>query len=174
MSGRRPLVISVADLLARPGVQQRVTVEEELPDLALSSSGVPPGELVRAELVLESTGSAVVASGTVQAPWIGECRRCLGEVGGQAVAEVREVFERHPTEGETYLLDGDEVDLEPLLRDAVLLALPIAPLCDDECGGPQPGSYRVAGGDAPGSEPAAEAAPPADPRWAALDQLRGN
>jgi uncharacterized protein len=170
-SARRPLVISVADLLIHPGVQQRVSVEGELPDLAVSASGVPPGDAVRADLVLESTGSAVVASGTVRAPWVGECRRCLGEVTGEAVADVREVFERHPTEGETYLLDGDEVDLEPLLRDAVLLALPIAPLCADDCGGPEPGAYRVTAGDA--ADPA-DRSGASDPRWAALDQLRGN
>jgi uncharacterized protein len=92
-------------------------------------------------------------------------------VRGEAVAEVREVYERHPTEGETYPLDGDEVDLEPLLRDAVLLALPIAPLCDEACGGPEPEAYRVASA---ASGAADEPGRPADPRWAALDQLRGN
>jgi uncharacterized protein len=169
MPGRRPLVTSVADLLARPGVQHAVEVEHELADLALSSAGVPPGAPVRGDLVLESTGNAIVATGTVRVPWVGECRRCLRTVEGEAVAEFREVFERHPTEGETYPLDGDEIDLDPLLRDAVLLALPIAPLCDEACGGPQPEAYRVAtaaGGAAGGDER------PADPRWAALDQLR--
>jgi uncharacterized protein len=176
MTGRRPLVIRVADLLAHPGVQHPVRVEEELDDLALSASGVEPGQTVRADLVLESTGSAVVASGTVRAPWSGECRRCLREVRGEAAAEVREVFERQPTEGETYAIDGDDIDLEPMLRDAVLLALPIAPLCDEACGGPEPEAYRVATPtDAPSDDEATEDAPrPADPRWAALDQLRGN
>jgi uncharacterized protein len=168
MAGRRPWVVSVADLLARPGVQRTVVIAEELDDLALSSSGVVPGEPVRAELVLESTGSAVIASGTVRAPWIGECRRCLGEVRGELVAEVREVFERHPTEGETYPLAGDDVDLEPLARDAVLLHLPVAPLCDEACGGPQPEAYRVT------TAATEEATPAVDPRWSALDQLRGN
>ncbi len=169
MVGRRRLVISVADLLARPGVQRAIEVEDELPDLALSSSAVVPGQPVLANLVLESTGSAVVASGTIRARWVGECRRCLGEVRGEAVTDVREVFERNPTEGETYLLDGDEVDLEPLLRDAVLLALPIALLCDEACDGPQPEAYRVTTVDH--VDPADLAV---DPRWAALDQLRGN
>jgi uncharacterized protein len=172
MTGRRPLVISVADLLAHPGVRHAIGVEEEQRDLALSSSGVAPGETVRADLVLESTGNAVVATGTVRAPWIGECRRCLREVRGEAAADVREVFERHPTDGETYLLDGDEVDLEPMLRDAVLLALPIAPLCDEACGGPEPEAYRVA--TAASATAADEDTRPADPRWAVLDQLRGN
>jgi uncharacterized protein len=170
MPGRRPLVVSVADLLAHPGVQHPVDVEEELDDLALSSSGVPPSESVRAELVLESTGSAIVASGTVRASWIGECRRCLRAVRGKAETDVREVFERRPTDGETYPLDGDEIDLEPMLRDAVLLALPIAPLCDEACSGPEPEAYRVSAGTA-GLD---EEPPPPDPRWAALDQLRGS
>jgi uncharacterized protein len=168
MPVRRPFAISVADLLARPGLRHQVVVEEELADLALSSSAVVPDEPVRAELVLESTGSAVVATGTVRAPWIGECRRCLREVRGEAVTEVREVFERHPIDGETYPLHGDQVDIEPLVRDAVLLALPIAPLCDEACSGPEPETYQVSTGMA-----ADQPSPPADPRWAALDQLRG-
>ncbi|MGH9120017.1 MAG: YceD family protein [Acidimicrobiales bacterium] len=170
MTGRRrPFVVTVADLLARPGVQRRVEVEGARPDLALSSSAVVQGEPVRAELVLESTGSAIVASGRVVAQWIGECRRCLGEVRGEAVSEIREVFERHPTDGETYLLHGDDIDLEPLLRDAVLLALPIAPLCDQACGGPEPEAYRVM----TAADEEAETRP-VDPRWSVLDQLRGN
>lgn len=164
---RRPLVVAVADLLGRPGAQRVVEVDAELPDLAISSAGVPPGERVLARLLLDSTGSALVVSGEMRAPFVGECRRCLRAVEGEAVAEVKEVYERHPTEGETYLLDGDEIDLEPLVRDAVLLALPIAPLCAEDCGGPWPEAYEVTPVDDAGGDDE-----PVDPRWAALDQLR--
>jgi uncharacterized protein len=174
MAGRRPLVISVADLLAHPGTRRHIEIEEELDELALSESGIEPGETVRAKLTLESTGSAVVVQGGVQARWLGECRRCLGEVRGELDTHIREVFERHPTEGETYLLDGDEIDLEPVLRDAVLLALPIAPLCDEVCGGPEPEHYRVTPIDDAADAIVGRDADAVDPRWAALDELRGN
>jgi uncharacterized protein len=163
---RRPFVVSVADLIGRPGAQRELEVEAELPDLGVSAAAVPPGEPVRAALLIESTGLVLVASGEVRARFVGECRRCLRAIEGEAVAEVKEVFERDSTEGETYRLDGDHIDLEPLVRDAVLLALPIAPLCEETCGGPAPDSYRVA----PADQPADEA--PIDPRWAALSELR--
>jgi uncharacterized protein len=77
------------------------------------------------------------------------------------------VFEVRPVDGETYPIEGDEVDLEPVVRDAALLHLPLAPLCRPDCEGPAPDVFptRVEG-DATDDEPAR------DPRWAALDELR--
>ena len=72
------------------------------------------------------------------------------------------MFEHHPVEGETYPLGHDALDLEPLLREALALALPLAPLCDETCAGPDPEDHPVRTG---------EAEPPADPRWSALDSL---
>ena len=80
---------------------------------------------------------------------------------------MQEIFERVPVEGETYALGENEVDLEPMVRESVLLNLPVAPLCSESCSGPDPERFptTVASDDA---EPA-EAKP--DPRWAALDEL---
>jgi uncharacterized protein len=79
---------------------------------------------------------------------------------------VDELFEAVPLEGETYLLEDDVIDLEPMVRDALLLELPLAPLCRDDCAGlcPTCGANR-------NDEPCdcAEAEP--DPRWAALRSL---
>ena len=117
-----------------------------------------------ARITLESIlDGALTVTGRVTAPWAGECRRCLREVKGELVAELREVFEPRAIEGETYPLLGDRADLEPMLRDAVLLTLPLAPLCEDACAGPDPEAHPVSvQGDAP-AEP--------DSRWAALRDL---
>lgn len=159
-----------------------MSVEAELDDLVLFSAAVPDGVAVAVDVVLESLPDALTVHGTVRAPWRGECRRCLRVVSAEVTTEVREVFEAHPVEGETYPLDGDHVDLEPMVRDAVLLALPLAPLCDEVCPGPAPGLFTVRGGvdhaaragTGPGEGGPAEraAAPAADPCWAALDDLR--
>jgi len=126
---------------------------------------VPDGADVDVDVELESLSNGVVATGRVRAPWVGACRRCLVEVTGSAEADVREIFEPHPTEGETYLLGGDDtVDLEPLVRDAVLLALPLAPLCRDDCVGPAPDAFPTG--------PVAPVDEVRDPRWSALDDLR--
>jgi uncharacterized protein len=160
----RPLVVGVTELRKRSGSRRTVTTDVELPGLAISSAAVPPGGEVHVELELESVPESVVATGTVEAPWQGECRRCLRTVTGTLRADVREVFELHPVEGETYPLVDDHVDLEPVVRDAVMLSLPLAPLCDDDCRGPDPDEFPIAGEGSEAKEP--------DPRWSALGDLR--
>lgn len=160
------------ELRRRPGTQREVQVAMPLADLAISSARVPEGADVAVDGVLEAIEGAMTLTGTVTAPWVGDCRRCLDPVEGALEVAVKEVFEAHPTDGETYRLDEDEVDLEPVVRDAVLLNLPLAPLCRPDCPGPAPEVFpTVVPGDADdGGDPDAERVP--DPRWAGLEQLK--
>src|SRR5687767_10078118 len=118
------LVVNVADLLRRLGTRRDVHREPVLDGLELSSSRVPAGAPVVLDATLESVHNGVMAYGAAIAPWTGACRRCLREATGTVDARFKELFERRPTEGETYPLRGEEIDLEPLLREAVLLELP--------------------------------------------------
>lgn len=173
--GARPLTVLVADLLRRPGTRRTERLSVTLDDLAISTSRVPDGATVTVDVVVESQSASIVVDGTVSAPWTGPCRRCLGEAAGVAIADVREVFEGRPTDGETYPLAGDHIDLEPLVRDAVLLSLPLAPLCSSACPGPAPDAVVVVTADGGGpvsGDDAADAPMSGDPRWAALDQIR--
>jgi hypothetical protein len=92
--------------------------------MALSDVAVPDGSEIRFDGELESIHEGVVLTGAAEVPWTGSCRRCLGRVDGTARIDVREVYETHPTEGETWPLQQDHVDLGPLLHDIALLALP--------------------------------------------------
>ena len=161
---RRPLVVHVGELRRRTGTRADLRREAVLEDLALSTSGVGPGGVVVVEGALESMADGVVVTGTVSAPWEAACRRCLGAVRDRLSAEVREVFVSRPIEGETWPLAGDQLDLEPMVRESVLLALPLAPLCRDDCAGVAPEPAE------PGSDEGRSGR--GDPRWAALDQLR--
>src|SRR5688572_5563647 len=164
------LRIGVMELRRRPGTQRDVRVATSLPGLGITGAQVPDDAELLVDVTLESIeGAAVTVSGTVQVPWTAECRRCLDEVGGVAEAEVSEVFEVHPVEGETYPIDGDEVDLEPVARDAALLHLPLAPLCRADCEGPAPDAFPTIVED---DEGGIDGEPARDPRWAALDELR--
>jgi uncharacterized protein len=166
---RSSLRVGVAELRRRPGTQRDLDVIALLPGLALTTSRVPDGAELAVSGVLESLSDGVTATGEVRASFTGECRRCLGEVTGELVAPFQEVFEPHPVEGETYLLDGDEVDLEQMVRDAVLLALPLAPLCRADCPGPVPDLVPVVVPDEADDELGLH---PIDERWSALDALR--
>ena len=163
-----PFIVSVAALRKRAGTRRPVQLAGPLAGLKVSGSEVPDHAPVEADLLLEGLqGEAILATGTVSSRWEGACRRCLGPASGRLDVEVRELFEAASDEEETYPLSGDRVDLEPLVRDAVLLELPQAPLCMEECKGlcPTCGINRNEGTCT--CEP-----PPRDPRWAALDELK--
>jgi uncharacterized protein len=114
---------------------------------------------------MESLSDGVTVSGVLRVPWEGECRRCLEPTSGVVETEIAEVFKDRPDEGETHGIDNDAVDLGPAVHDAAVLALPLAPLCREDCPGPDPEEFPViTATDAP--------EPPADPRWAALSELR--
>jgi uncharacterized protein len=163
---RHPFVLHVADILRRPGSSRQDVVEGPLERLSVIDTHMPEGSTVVVDVRLESVNEGVVATGTVTAPWEGLCRRCLEPVRGTLQADVLEVFEAEPTEGETQLLDGDRIDLEPVAREAILLGLPMAPLCTEDCRGLCPTcGADLRQGDCDCTPP------PADPRWAGLEGL---
>jgi uncharacterized protein len=161
-----PFVVSVADLLRTPGHRRELELRGSIGELRSAGTVVDTGDEVDVSIGLEAIPEGVVADGTIWAPWRAECRRCLKEVTGKVDVEFRELFERRPREGETYALGQEEIDLGPLIREALLLALPLAPLCEAGCRGICP----TCGADL--NEGSCDC-PPAgrDPRWAALDDL---
>ena len=132
----KPFSVPVSDLLHRPGARRREHLSAKLDGSpVVVSSRVPGGSAVGVDVVLEWVTDGLLATGTVSAPWVGECRRCLEPAGGHLRVEFRELFEAAPREGESYRLGHDSVDLEPLVREVVTLDLPLAPLCRPDCRG---------------------------------------
>jgi len=129
---RPPLRLIVSDLLREPGYRRAVDLEAPV-DWALELSRVDPQTPLRAHLVLEGTSGGIVVRGRATVTARHTCRRCLTEWTEPLAAEILEVL-ASDTEAE-YRLHGDEADLEPPLRDAVLLAMPLRPLCRPDCRG---------------------------------------
>ncbi len=165
----RSVLVDVAALLRWPGTRREVPVAL-VPERIETSVCAVVG--LNGVIVAESIGEKVAVSGTLALRWRGECRRCLEPATGTTEVEIQEIFEKEPVEGETYELPtADHLDLAPMLLEQAILALPIAPLCDESCAGPAPGVYPTA--------VAAEidlvdeqTGQLGDPRWAALDALR--
>jgi uncharacterized protein len=167
-----PFIVSTAELFRHRGARHQVVRSGRLPGVELSAARLTDDD-VTVDVILEAQGETVTMTGTATGTWTGECRRCLETTSGEVVTELSEVFEPEPVEGETYALERDHLDLEPVVREALALALPLAPLCDEACGGPDPGGHPVGVEDeADAAAEDADAEPSADPRWAALDQLR--
>lgn len=159
------LLVSVTEVRRHLGVRKEIHRSLLADGLALSEVAVVDGADIDFEGTIESISEGIVLTGEVSVPWTGPCRRCLTEVCGVGAVDVREIYEVHHTDGETWPLENDHIDLGPLLHDTALLALPLAPLCADDCEGPAPDQFPT------GPVPDADEEPPRDPRWAALDDL---
>jgi uncharacterized protein len=162
------LRVNVADLTHKPGARRHERVSGRLGAMKVVDTSVPADSEVVVDALLEWVSEGVLASGEVIAPWEGECRRCLRPVRGEVTAEFRELFERRAQEGETYPLQNEHIDMEPLAREALLVELPLAPLCSPECRGLCPTCGAELNEGACGCRE-----PQGDPRWLALDALKG-
>jgi len=164
----RPFTVPVAALVHRPGARHRERVSGCLSGLTVVATAVPDDAEVVVDILLAWVTDGLLATGTVHAPWTGECRRCLGPVSGELAVEYCELFEESPRDGESYQLRLDTIDLAPLVREAIMLELPLAPVCSPDCQGLCP----TCGADL-NDGPCGCAPTSVDPRWAALDVLRG-
>lgn len=141
-------------------------------DLGIGVVGVPEGSPIELDLRLEAVMEGVLVTGTARVHLEGECSRCLDPVDDDLEVELQELFayDEHdePTDEdeEVSRLEGDLLDLEPLVRDAVVLALPFGPLCRDDC----PGLCAECGARL-ADDPEHTHGERIDPRWAALSEL---
>ncbi|MGI8881743.1 MAG: YceD family protein [Jatrophihabitans sp.] len=146
--------------------------------LDLDVVGVSPGTPVELDLRLESVTEGVLVTGIVTAPTEGECSRCLDPVQETCVVDIMELYvypdsttDETTDEDEVPRLVDDLIDLEPAVRDAVVLGLPLTPLCRPDCPGlcPQCGQGLA-------DLPTDHSHEQIDPRWAGLadvsEQLR--
>jgi uncharacterized protein len=174
---RAPLVLDTRELGRRPGSQRRTSLTAPAPaDLGIEVLRVPEGSPVRFDLRLEAVMEGVLVTGQARAELEGECVRCLGEISEPVVADFQELFVYEESDTATDAdgaeddgtgrLQGDLLDLEPLLRDSVVLSLPFQPLCREDC----PGLCARCGARL-ADEPGHRHEEPVDPRWAALQGL---
>ena len=166
------LVVPIGELTRRIGTRHPFVVHTFLRASSVAGVVVPDALPVTGELVIESVLDGIVVAGTLVAPWSGDCRRCLDPIHGTVEIAVHERFETAATPGETYPIDGDNIDLTAHVHDAVLLALPLTPLWRADCAGPDPERFpTVVEGDV-GDRGDADAPAPGDPRWSALSHLQ--
>lgn len=159
--------INVRDLIHKPGdYRDRELDAVVTEDWANAVIGVRAGTRVESDLRLESLHDGVLVSTDVEVTATGECVRCLTPIAEPVEVEIQELFAYDSDEALEYAIHGDHVDLEPVIRDAVVLTLPFQPVCQEDCPGlcPQCGVRLL-------DEPGHEHEQPVDPRWAALAGL---
>lgn len=172
-----PLVLDAKDVGRRPGsmvaVQRRVGAPA---DFGTDVIAVPEGQPLDLDVRLESVHEGVLVTGTVRGTAVGACVRCLDDLDLPVDATFQELYvwpdrARHHREVDAehdedeQRIEDDTIDLEPVLRDAVLPSLPFQPVCREDCPGlcPQCGARLE---DDPEHHHDV-----VDPRWAALEGL---
>ncbi|MBN2176817.1 MAG: DUF177 domain-containing protein [Demequinaceae bacterium] len=166
-------MVSVRDIARKPGAHKPHARTLPAPAvLGTEVIGVPEGSDLVLNLSLESVSEGIWVSGTVTAEAVGECARCLDEVTEQVVAPVQGLFVYPDAragdsgdEADVYDFDGENLDLEEAIRDALVTALPFVPLCDPDC----PGLCDQCGARL--ADDPKHHHDVVDPRWAALDAL---
>lgn len=168
---RDPFVWDTAALGRRPGAMRRESRTIPAPgDFGVEMIRVPEGAQIVVDVRLEAVMEGVLASGTARVPLTGECARCLDQVSSDLDVEFQElhVYPESETAGEEEpRLDGDLLDIGSSLRDAVVLTLPLNPLCREDC----PGLCADCGVRLADVEPEHDHGQAIDPRLQALASL---
>ena len=192
---RGALVFDTRTLGRQAGSARTLQLTVPAPDdLRLELARVPAGADMHLDVKFEAVTEGVLVTGSATAPLAGECARCLRPLNTSVTASFTELYlyadgrrthDKHDKnakhdrrnsrewfdedteqDDEERYLDGDLLDLEPVLRDAVVLTLPMSPLCREDC----PGLCAECGVPLDDAGPGHRHDSP-DPRWAALEQL---
>jgi uncharacterized protein len=169
MGNKHPFRVSVVELKRVAGT--RATYEMEGPlegDMVIEPRGDSHyvDQPVRVVANVESFSDKLDVKATISASWVGICRRCLVDIGGDLVLTVDEIYTDRPLDDLTFPLAGNELDLSPMVRETLMLELPDTPLCRPDCAGLCPEC-----GIELNDSHCGHVAKPSDPRWAALANL---
>ena len=169
LDGLSPLVLEIHELARRAGTMKEMHRTVPAPaDLGIEMIKVPEGSDIALDLRLESVVEGVLVTGTAEVELVGECARCLETFEDESSYDIQELYfypEREAEEDASFIQD-DMIDLDPALRDAVVLDLPFTPLCRDDCLG-----LCVTCGANLNDDPDHSHGEEIDARWAALIEL---
>ena len=151
------------------------TLNEQVPapaDVGNALIGIRRGSEIDLDLRLESVHEGILVSGTATVEIAGECGRCLEPIEYTTEADIQELFYYEESEEfedddevDQYWVVGDLIDIDPVLRNAVVTALPFQPVCREGC----LGLCSECGANL--TEDPEHHHEVVDPRWAALAQL---
>ena len=128
---RSPFLLNVADLLGMNASGRQVTIEAPV-DWGLELIALSPDDPMKAELTLHPISNGIAVTGRVDFVTVDTCHRCLDVTRRERSATVGALFDE-AVDDESYPLDRQEIDVEQMLRDEVILSLPLTTTCDDEC-----------------------------------------
>jgi DUF177 domain-containing protein len=160
-----PLDLNVRDLVHRPGEMRERALDLAAPEqYGAGAATVKEGTPMQLDVKLEGLHEGILVSAEIETEATGECVRCLDPVSIPLQVEFQELFAYSADEAFDFAVRDDHVDLEPVVRDAVVLALPFQPVCRPDCPGLDPET-----GEKLADNPDRSPREVLDPRWAALE-----
>ena len=162
-----PLIVNVVELLRRPGNTKDVSVSVSSADLSFDDARMTD-DPIDVAIHLESLSNGIAVHGRAAATWQGECRRCLTPLRERMSVDVDELYQVVADSPDAYAIENDQINLLPMVRENLLVAIPLGPLCREDC----PGFCPHCGTDLR-SGSCGCVAPSTDDRWAALEALKG-
>ncbi|MCT1459652.1 DUF177 domain-containing protein [Aestuariimicrobium sp. p3-SID1156] len=171
LDARSPLVLEVHELGRRAGTMRQVDRTVPAPEgIGIEMVRVPQGSPIGLDLKLESVVEGVYVSGTAEVELEGECARCLVGIEDEMSLDLQELYfySDKDAEEDAYFVVDERIDLEPVIRDAVVLDLPFTPLCREDCAGLCPTC-----GTNLNDDPEHDHGDRVDPRWGKLMDLVG-
>ena len=163
MAPSSPFVLSVRDLIGKPGEMREKHVEVDAPETyGQAVARVPEGRPIVVDARLESVHEGIYVSGDIHTSANAECVRCLEPI----TSSFEELFAFLADDGYDYHVVDETIDLDSVVRDQVVLQLPFQPVCSEDCPGldPETGEKRPEGYTPPESTDI-------DPRWEQLKAL---
>jgi uncharacterized protein len=162
-----PLLINIIEMTRRAGTLKDIEITIPVSTFDFADKRLNDETQIEIALQLESINGGIIVQGTVTGQSQLLCGRCLRNIEFANVASIDEMYQRVPDNPDAYPIVGESLDLQPMVREMVLLSLPDTPLCKADC----PGLCPQCGADLQ-SSPCGCQAQRFDERWAILDQLR--
>ncbi|MEQ1737053.1 MAG: DUF177 domain-containing protein [Rhodoglobus sp.] len=160
-----PFDLNVRDIVHRPGEMRERAIDLAAPEqYGTGAATVKEGTPMQLDVKLEGLHEGILVSAEIETEATGECVRCLDPVSIPVQVEFQELFAYSLDEAFDFAVRDDHVDLEPVVRDAVVLALPFQPVCRPDCPGLDPET-----GEKLADNPERSPREVLDPRWAALE-----
>ena len=165
---------SLAELKRRSTESSSIAFDETVmaTDLSITTSRIPEGAEVHVRGTVEPGLSGVELRASVSSAWEGECRRCLELVTEGLEIDLMATFLPESSadgDADAYAFDGETIDVGEVVREELMLALPLTPLCRDDCEGADPERFSASATSTTDTPEPDEGT--IDPRWAALSQL---
>lgn len=136
-----PFKVNLHELPRRAGEMKSYHLEFPAPEpIGTAMLAIKTGESLVIDFKAEAVSDGVLISGRIVSRAEGECGRCLDELDEDVDQEFRELFlyesrksDNEEEDDELFAMDGDIADIEIPIRDAVVLAMPLNPLCKPDC-----------------------------------------